>query len=306
MQVQIYYNKNYIPFNLYINSIYNIFKTNRYFTQNNYEVSIINHISKYDKTSKFLILFLNYIKDIYDINTQNTKVILIHADFIINHSKEDQNLMHAYVNYKNINNSYLWEYNYLNIEYYNKHYINKKIYFIPLKYNTYLESVYNNCKMNIPFSKKSIDVLFMGSLDERSRRKKILDEIAKTHNVFIMNNVNNIDKYINIVENSKIILQIYSNENNMPFDYYRLALLYANKVFVISEKHKDNNLDHFSDIKQLSNVIIETDYDNIVNEVNNYLKKSDNEIETITNNTYEIFKNNDMDNCLINYFSNIL
>jgi hypothetical protein len=45
MQVQIYYNKNYIPFNLYINSIYNIFKTNSYFTQNNYEVSIINHIS---------------------------------------------------------------------------------------------------------------------------------------------------------------------------------------------------------------------------------------------------------------------
>jgi hypothetical protein len=75
MKLQIYYNKNYIPFDLYINSIYNIFTTHDYFVSNNYEVSIINNISNYSKDADYLILFLNYVKDIFDLDTNNTKII---------------------------------------------------------------------------------------------------------------------------------------------------------------------------------------------------------------------------------------
>ena len=41
MKIQIYNNKNYIPFNLFINSVYNIFMTNEFFILNNYQASII-------------------------------------------------------------------------------------------------------------------------------------------------------------------------------------------------------------------------------------------------------------------------
>ena len=149
MKIQIYHNKNYIPFNLYIGSIYNIFKTNDYFVSNNYDVSIINNINQYSHESDYLILYLNYIEDIYNIDTKNTKIIFIHADYIINHSKNDQYLMCNYINNINLDNSYLWEYNYLNVEYYNNHFINKKWTFIPLLYNDYLEKIYNKKKYSL-------------------------------------------------------------------------------------------------------------------------------------------------------------
>jgi len=308
MKIQIYYNKNYLPFNLYINSLYNILKNNEFFITNKYDVSIINNTSQYSNDADFLILFLNYIEDIYNINTKNTKVIFIHADYIINYSKNNLYLIGNYINNKNFHNSYLWEYNYLNIDYYNKNFINKKCSFIPLQYNIYLEKIYNNHKLNIPYSKKPIDILFMGSVDPRSRRDLLLEQLRKKYEVFIMNNVNDIEKYINIIENSKIILQIYSNENNMPLDYYRLALLYSNKVFVIGENFEgleyinENNL---SDLSELSEVMIKTDYNNIINIVDKYIIKPDIEIEEITKSTYEIFKKNDMDSCIVNFFKNI-
>jgi len=308
MKIQIYYNKNYLPFNLYINSLYNILKNNEFFITNKYDVSIINNTSQYSNDADFLILFLNYIEDIYNINTKNTKVIFIHADYIINYSKNNLYLIGNYINNKNFHNSYLWEYNYLNIDYYNKNFINKKCSFIPLQYNIYLEKIYNNHKLNIPYSKKPIDILFMGSVDPRSRRDLLLEQLRKKYEVFIMNNVNDIEKYINIIENSKIILQIYSNENNMPLDYYRLALLYSNKVFVIGEIFEgleyinENNL---SDLSELSEVMIKTDYNNIINIVDKYIIKPDIEIEEITKSTYEIFKKNDMDSCIVNFFKNI-
>jgi hypothetical protein len=302
MKIQIYHNKNYIPFNLYINSIYNIFKNNEFFITNKFEVSIINNISEYSNESDFLILYLNYIADIYNINTKNTKVILIHADYIINHSANDQYLMCNYINNKNLHNSYLWEYNYLNIDYYNKNFKNKKWTFIPLQYNNYLENIYKKYKLTIPFDKKPIDILFMGAVVNGSRRGMILEKISKKHKLFIINHVDDIGKYINIIENSKIVLQIYSNENNMPFDYYRLALLYSNKVFVIGENFKGCDYNNEKQLSELSEVIIKTDYNNILNTIEKYLNKSNSEIETITNETYEIFKKNDMDSCIINFF----
>ena len=305
MKIQIYYNKNYIPFNLYINSIYNIFKNNEFFIKNKFDVSIISNTSQYSNESDFLILYLNCIADVYNIDTKNTKVILIHADYIINHSENDQYLMRNYINNKNLKNSYLWEYNYLNIEYYNKNFTNKKWTFIPLQYNKYLEFIYNKYTHNIPYDKKPIDILFMGPADKGSRRGILLEEMSKKYTVFIMNNVNEIKEYINIIDKSKIILQIYSNENNMPFDYYRLALLYSNKVFVIVENFEGFDYKNENKLSELSEVIIKTDYNNILNIVDKYIIKPDVEIESITEATYEVFKKNDMDSCIINFFKNI-
>jgi hypothetical protein len=305
MKIQIYYNKNYIPFNLYINSIYNIFTTNDYFISNNYEVSIINNIKNFSEKSDYLILFLNNVNDIYFLNTKDTKIIFIHADYFINHSYNDQKIMIKYLNHVNEANSYIWDYNILNINYYNKYFINKKFYLIPLQYNNYLENVYNIFKMNIPHNKKPIDVLFMGSCDSDCRRKLLLDIISKKYKLHIMNNVNDIGTYINIIEKSKIVLNIYSKEINKPFDHYRLALLYSNKVFVINEAFIpfDKEFDTFD--KNFENTIIKTDYNNILNLVTEYLNKKEETIEYIKEKTYKLYKKNDMSINIINFFKSL-
>lgn len=294
--MQIYYNKNYIPFDLYINSIYNIFKTNDFFTVNNFEVSIINNICDYSKDTDFLILFLNYVKDIFYLDTNNTKIIFIHADYIINHSNDDQIAMYDYLNKKNKDNSYIWDYSILNLNYYNEHFSNKKIYFIPLLHNEYLEDIYNKFKLNIPHNEKPIDVLFMGN--NSRRREMLLDKISKKHNLYIMTNVNDIGDYISIIDKSKIIITFFSKEENYSFDWYRLSFLYSNKIFAIHEYSPCHDY--------LEDVTIKTDYDNILNVIAECLNKSENEIELIKEKTYERYKKNDMSLSIIDFFKPFL
>jgi hypothetical protein len=306
MQIQILYNRQYIPFDLYINSIYKIFTCNEFFISNNYEVELINDTSNLKKDVDFLILFLNDIGLIYDlVLNNNTKVIFINPDCILNYSQTDFNMINYYINHINIQNTFIWEYNNLNIDYCNNNFDNKKYYFIPLLYNNYLEYIYNENKINISHDKKPIDVLFFGSVDPGTRRKLILDQLSTICKVHIMCGVNNIREYINTIENSKIVLNIYSKETNMPFDYYRLALLYSNKVFVISEKKRDVNLEIQNDLLELNDVLIECNYDDILNTVECYLKKPEYEIESIKQKTYEIFKKKDMGNYIVKFFQQL-
>jgi hypothetical protein len=306
MQIQILYNRQYIPFDLYINSIYKIFTSNEFFISNNYEVELINDTCNLNKDTDFVILFLNDIAVIYNLVLNNkTKVIFINADCILNYSQTDFNMVNNYINNLNIKNTFIWEYNNLNVDYYNNHFKNKKIHFIPLLYNNYLEYIYNENKINISHDKKPIDVLFLGNADPGTRRKIILDQLSTICKVHIMSGVNNISEYINTIENSKIVLNIYSKESNMPFDYYRFALLYSNKVFAISEKKRDVNLEIQNDLLELSDVLIESNYDDILNTVEYYLKKPEYEIESIKQKTYEIFKKNDMDKYIVNFFQRL-
>ena len=306
MQIQILYNRQYIPFDLYINSIYKIFTCNEFFISNNYEVELINDTCNLKKDIDFLILFLNDIGLIYDLVLNNsTKVIFINPDYILNYSQTDFNMVNNYVNTLNIKNTFIWDYSILNIDYYDKFFINKKYYFISLLYNNYLEYIYNENKINISHDKKLIDVLFFGAVDPGSRRKLLLDQLSTVCKVHIMCGVNNIAEYINTIENSKIVLNIYSKETNMPFDYYRFALLYSNKVFAISEKKRDVNLEIQNDLLELNDVLIESNYDDILNTVECYLKKTEYEIESIKQKTYEIFKKNDMDKCVVNFFKQL-
>jgi hypothetical protein len=303
MKIQVLYNRQYIPFDLYINSIYKIFKSNIFFTSKNCDVSIINNISLYDSESTFLLLFLNDIHLIYNIDTNKTKIIFINADYILNYSHNDYTLVYNYINLINLENTYIWEYNILNIAFYNKNFQNNKVHFIPLLYNDYLENVYIKNKLNICHNDKPIDVLFLGNISPR--REKLLNEINKKCKLIIMENNQNIDEYINIIEKSKIVLNIYSKEINMPFDYYRFSLLYSNKVFVITEKISHTNMDIEKNLLELNELIINVDYDNIVNEIENYLNKTDEEIKIIKEKTYETFKKYDMNNYIVDFFTNV-
>jgi hypothetical protein len=166
-----------------------------------------------------------------------------------------------------------------------------------------LEKIYKLYALNIPYSKKTIDVLFIGG---SSPRRDVILNVLKIHcNVVVINNVNNITEYISFIENSKIVLNIYSKEINMPFDYYRFALLYSNKILCITEKMNHINKEIETNLLDFENVVIQVDYDNLVNETILYLNKTEEEIQNIKNKTYEWFKQSDMKDSLIQFFSNI-
>lgn len=302
MKVQIFYKRTYFAFDLYINSIRDIFKNDSYFLNHNYELSTIKDLNIFssEENIDFLILFLNDIESIFNINTKNTKIIFIHADYLLNHSKSDQDLMHKYINEINPNNSYIWEYNQLNIQLYNNKFSNKKYTFIPLLYNNYLEQIYEPYKLKIPFHKKKVDVLFPGS--ECERRKLLLDKISKKYNLVSINFISNVEEYIKHIENSKIVINIYSSETNKPFDYYRFALLYSNKVFLITESPQNIDFEIEKNLIELKDTMICAKYDDIIHEIEKYLNKTEEEINQITEKSYNSFKRFPMNQYIIDFF----
>jgi hypothetical protein len=294
-KIEILICQNYLPFNTYLTIIYNLL------IANNYNVSIINNINNHKKDVNYLILFLNNIKNIYNELLGNTKIIFIHADYLLCHSIEDQTKMKNYINNINPDNSYIWEYNSLNCDYYEKNFTNKKFFFIPLEYSFYLENMYKSTK--IPYDKKDIDILFLGSINER--RQLIINQLQKKYRVCVYNNINDIDEYCNIIERSKIVLNIYSKDINKPFDYYRLALLYSNKIFVISEQPEHLDLKYQNNLLDVLNSSINVNYDDIINKIDECLKIESDEINKIVEDTYKTFKKCNMDVNIINFFKTI-
>jgi len=170
--------KRYLAFDLLIYPIFNIFKKI-------YEnVSFIDNFDKLNNNKNILlIMYLNdlgkYIKKFdFNVNT-NIRIIFIHADFLYNHSKYDQDEIINFVDKINYNKCFIWEYSSQNIFYYNKFYKNIKYHFLPLLYDKYIEDLYNSKldRGKILWEEKDIDVVFMG--DYSDRRKPYYEEIKK-------------------------------------------------------------------------------------------------------------------------------
>ena len=280
---------NYLPFYLYLQSLYHILiKT--------HDVYMITDLSLLENDVDYLITFLNYIDILNDVKI---KMILIHADYIINHANYEK-----YIKFIIDHNVFLWEYSVLNMNLYKEHYPLIKYDFIPLCYNKYLEDVYKPYKLNIPYNERKYDVVFLGNYSD-TRRNKLILKINEKYKLHVLIANNNINEYVNAVENSKIVLNIYSKEYNMPFDYYRFAMLYANNTMIITEtpKHVDYNIE--SNLLELSKYMIHTDYDNIINTIDIYLKKTNEEINKITQDIYNTFKKNNMEYCINNSINNL-
>ena len=293
MKIQLLYTNDYIPFFLYFYSIY------KYFSEKNVTISFINNVSLIDCDTNIVFMFLNYIHLIYNkpINT-NTKVIFINADYMINHTSEAQIYFKNYVNHIN-KNTYVWEYSSLNIDHYNSYF--KNYFYIPLLYSNYLEELYNTHVKKIPYNEKKIDILFLAHMSHR--RQTILNSFNKKYNIKIINHIQNIADYINIVENSKIIINIYSKETNRPFDYYRFALLYSNKIFVITEPPVNININLEPNLALYKEWMTIIDIQNMETDLQLYLNKTEEEVNIITENAYNNFKKYNMINYMDNFFN---
>ena len=248
----------------------------------------LNDINKYIKKYGFNI-------------SSNIRIIFIHADFLYNHSKFDQNEIINFVNKINFNKCFIWEYSSQNIFYYNKFYKNIKYKFLPLLYDKYIEDIYTSKldRGKIPWGDKDFDVVFMGDYSER--RKPYYEEIKKRYKTCIITGNNNYSERFNLIERSKIFVNLFSKETNKAFDYFRLALLYANKVFVITESPKvDFKIE--TNLLELKDLIITCETNNYLDKIEKYIKLPSEEINNITSNVYENFKKYTLEQSILNFF----
>ena len=130
----------------------------------------------------------------------------------------------------------------------------------------------------------------------------MINRIRTNHNLVQVQFITDIKDYVELIERSKLVINIFSKEDNKPFDYYRLAFLYSNKVLVINEKmeHVDKTVDEIP--QKISSVMINVAYDDLPNAIDNYLSKPEREINNITEQTYEVFKQYDMNPRIVDFF----
>ena len=292
--------KSYLAFDLFIYPVANILKS---VFQNVKFISNFNELRSNENI--LLIMYLNdinkYIKK-YGFNiSSNIRIIFIHADFLYNHSKFDQNEIINFVNKINFNKCFIWEYSSQNIFYYNKFYKNIKYKFLPLLYDKYIEDIYTSKldRGKIPWGDKDFDVVFMGDYSER--RKPYYEEIKKRYKTCIITGNNNYSEMFNLIERSKIFVNLFSKETNKAFDYFRLALLYANKVFVITESPKvDFKIE--TNLLELKDLIITCETNNYLDKIEKYINLPSEEINNITSNVYENFKKYTLEQSILNFF----
>ena len=267
--------KRFLAFDLFIYPIGNILK-NIY--QNVKFISNFNDLRADENI--LLIMYLNdlgkYVKK-YGFNiSSNIRIIFIHADFLYNHSRFDQNEIINFVNKINYNKCFIWEYSSQNIFYYNKFYPNIKYKFLPLLYDKYIEDLYTSKldRGKIPWEEKDIDVVFMG--DYSDRRKPYYEEIKKRYKTHIIT-------------------------GNKAFDYFRLALLYSNSVFVITETPKvDFKIE--TNLSELKDVIITCEANNCLDKIATYVKLPGEDIDKITLRVYENFKKYTLEQSILDFF----
>jgi hypothetical protein len=299
MKITIYYNSGYynvpIPFGIYMHSLYYILKRHLF------EVNMINDIHQLETDVDVVILFMNELDSVLHITDK--KIVLIHADYIKNHCAEFQAKILDYITVIHPKNIYIWEYSVKNLDYYKENKIdNVKCSFIPLLYDEYLEYMYNELITNkIDYDNKPIEILFMGNMS--NRRSPMLQSIAERFKLYIMTDVNDISSYINVIENSKLVIHLYSNDNNTIFDYYRSALLYSNKILYLNEECEvmDRDIEH--NIVDLNNVILKCDYNSMIEKIEEILKKPQEELNEIIEKSYIEFKKHNMKDRILQFFS---
>ena len=175
-----------------------------------------------------------------------------------------------------INIKYIWDYTYINI---NCKKFPNHIYVLP-GYSRFLER-------NIEVE-KDLDIVFYGGLS--GRRNKMIDMLKKRLgedkiNIITTTEVN----HLQMVKRAKIVIDIFYYEDNKPIDYYRIAVLLSNKVFVIHEdvQKEDKESDAY---KHLSESLVFSDYENFVDVCEKWINATQEERDQVSEKTYQTFK----------------
>jgi len=268
---------------------------------------VVEYVYKFEllkNDSKTIIITnLNSIDEsiLNTLSSYNSIKILINTEYYENFSTS------KYLEF--INNKpkfYLFEYNILNINYLKKSKKNISYHFIPLCYNSYLEEFYSTHVVKKKFAEKDIDILFLGTLN--NRRKNIINNLQTKYNVYVryLFGENRNTELCELIERSKIVLNVLYYHQNIVFDYYRNSFILSTRTLLITEKsiNKDYNIE--DGLLQLENNIINVEYDKLIETVDKYMKVSEveyNKLVDIQNNSLKQYK---MDNKITNFFKKIL
>jgi hypothetical protein len=261
------------------------------------DIEIINRYEDLDFNNSIVIMFFGDL-NIDATNTTN-KIILIMTE----HYKNLNSKTLEFIN--NSKNYYIWDFSPTNIKQINKNYPNINNYYLPPLYNPYLELYYQQTiAKKVDYKDKPIDVLFMGTINER--RQKIIDELKKSYKVkrIVIEDKLSFNEIFDLIENSKLVLNVFYYDV-FTFDYYRNSLLLSNNILMVSEYpyNVDTNIEE--NLKGLEENLIFSDYDNLIDTVKQTLEKSPEEIKTITEKTYNWYKQHDMRTYVYNFFTTI-
>ena len=304
MKIQFYisdeFTKFYLPFQLYRECLTKVIKE----VYNN-TIELIYDFKLLENNNKTIIICnITSINDeLLDIlEKYNSKKIIINTEYY-----ENFNISKYFDFINNKPNFYLFEYNILNINYIKNTNKNIDYHFIPLCYDSFLEDYYNSRIVKKNYNEKDIDILFFGSINKR--REKILNSLKRKYKLAIYKKYSNNSntELCNLIERSKIVLNIMYYDNNIIFDYYRNSFILSTRTLLITEKSSSKDYIIEDGLLELENNVINVEYDKIIETVDYYLKNSsEEEYNKLIDTQYNAFKNYKMDNKITTFFDKIL
>ena len=304
MKIQFYisdeFTKFYLPFQLYRECLTKVIKE----VYNN-TIELIYDFKLLENNNKTIIICnITSINDeLLDIlEKYNSKKIIINTEYY-----ENFNISKYFDFINNKPNFYLFEYNILNINYIKNTNKNIDYHFIPLCYDSFLEDYYNSRIVKKNYNEKDIDILFFGSINKR--REKILNSLKRKYKLAIYKKYSNNSntELCNLIERSKIVLNIMYYDNNIIFDYYRNSFILSTRTLLITEKSSSKDYIIEDGLLELENNVINVEYDKIIETVDYYLKNSsEEEYNKLIDTQYNAFKNYKMDDKITTFFDKIL
>lgn len=252
-------------------------------------ITSLDDLTSYNAKNTYVII---YTQNIYnntllwkDLINNNMNIIIINTEpnntFLENHVKKQME--------NNTNNIdiVILDYIYDNIV----NYQNLNINYMPFLWDDYLTQYYNSLlDAKIMRKNKDIDVLIFGR--ETERRKPIIDKLRTKYNVVDIRHVSH-KEAINYLERSKIVLNIFSGEHGLGdkgkryFDYFRLPLLFSNKIFVITETPEIN--ENEQNLLGWEDIIPHAEFDDLEAMVDTYMQTNEEIIEDIVEKQYTWF-----------------
>jgi hypothetical protein len=226
-------------------------------------------------------------ENLWLINWNDVKPDIISPKKYISINTEPLSVEHCRNNLKyRLSNSLLViDFTYCNSVYYKEWGCN---YFIlPFGYSKLFEK-------NFPVNKKDIDILFYGSMNKhRCQLFSKLKHYCEAKNLKLVirgNDLYDEEEKRDIISRSKVVLSIKSRNDIISNDTIRLSFLATNKVFVIAEKHGDEEIEsklpltyfeNFDDLLLKLSYFLENEKERekVSTEVYNYIKKEMNMVD---------------------------
>ena len=111
----------------------------------------------------------------------------------------------------------------------------------------------------------------------------------------------------NLIERSKIVLNVLFYKSNIIFDYYRNSFILSTRTLLITEKSTSKDYNVEDGLLELENNIINVEYDKIIETVNNYMNNmTEEKYNKLVDTQHNAFKNYKIDDKITNFFNKIL